>query len=108
MTRTPYGISRPTGSWRYTYRGCGPFQYDPDHTDPNEVATADKQAFIVEAVKEHKGNPKKPTGMTFWVKWEGYPEEENTSEPWKTMRLNGRLHEYLRANNLAKLVPKGY
>jgi len=85
-----------------------PFQYDPDHTDPNEVATADKQAFIVEAVKEHKGNPKKPTGMTFWVKWEGYPEEENTWEPWKTMRLNGRLHEYLRANNLAKLVPKGY
>ena len=42
-----------------------PFQYDPAHTDPNEVATADKQAFIVEAVKEHKGNPKKPTGMTF-------------------------------------------
>ncbi len=82
-----------------------PLQYDPDHTELNEVATTDKQAFIVEVVKEHWGNPKKPTGMTFWVKGR-LPEEENTWEPWKTMRLNGRSHTSAQ-KTLAKVVPKG-
>ena len=29
-------------------------------------------------------------------------------QPWKNLRLNVKLHQYLRANNLAELVPKGY
>ena len=86
-----------------------PFLYDPEHVDPQAVALADKQTFIVEAVRRHEyGTPGKPTTMRFLVKWEGYPECENTWEPWKNLRLNVKLHQYLRTNNLAKLVPKGY
>jgi hypothetical protein len=86
-----------------------PFLYDPEHVDPQAIALADKQTFIVEAVRRHEfGTPGKPTTMRFLVKWEGYPECENTWEPWKNLRLNVKLHQYLRANDLAELVPKGY
>ena len=34
-----------------------PFLYDPEHVDPQAVAFADKQTFIVEAVRRYEYGP---------------------------------------------------
>ena len=45
--------------------------------------------------------------MKFFVKWKGYDDpKENTWEPWKTLRLVDKLHDYLEQNNMKNLIPK--
>jgi hypothetical protein len=82
------------------------FDYDPDHTDPVEVSNTDSDSFIVEQIINHKGNPKRKTQMSFEVKWKNFPSSENTWEPWSFVRDTDSLHEYLRAQGLASLLPK--
>ena len=49
---------------------------------------------------------KKISSLTFEVKWTGYDEENNTWEPWKSLRDTEQLHDYLYKNGLASLVPR--
>jgi hypothetical protein len=84
------------------------YEYDPAHTDPVKVALTDKQQFLVEAIRKHYGLPTdKKSNLRFEVKWEDYPESENTIVPWHELIHNEKLHDYLRANlNLIALLPK--
>ena len=44
--------------------------------------------------------------MKFRVRWLGYDETHDTWEPWDHLRHNAKLHEYLRANKMKRLIPK--
>jgi hypothetical protein len=77
-----------------------PFRYDANRHNPEDIAIRNKKMFIVEKIISHKGKPKIKSTMSFLVKWLNYPDEENTWEPWKSLRNNTILHQYLETNNL--------
>ena len=89
-----------------------PFKYDPEHTDPVEVALTDKDLFIVDAVVAHKGNPRRKSEMTFTVKWKGYeghPDEYTDNQLYKDLKNNVSFHEYCRAHKeLLSLIPQQF
>ena len=70
------------------------------------IAVRDHHEFVVDTVLEHTGDPKKKSELSFKVRWQGYTDEHDSWEPWKNLRLVDKLHDYLRNNGMAKLVPK--
>ena len=84
-----------------------PFQYDPDTTNPFEVANSDSQLHIIERIVSHTGDKRQKSKMTFKVKWLGYDghPDEYTDEPWANVRTTIALHEYLRTHNMESLIP---
>jgi len=87
-----------------------PFQYDPDNTNPYEVANSDSQLHAIERIVSHTGDRKHKSRMTFRVKWLGYEghPDEFTNEPWANVRTTFALHEYLRLHNMESLIPKQF
>ena len=82
------------------------FYYDPIHTDPRIVANKDYKFFDVEAILKHRGKINR-SSMEFLVKWTGY--NETTWEPYKNVRDNIILHNYLKANKkLLSLLPQKF
>ena len=69
------------------------FVFNPTVTDPKQVALMDNQEFLVEDILEARGNPHRRTSLKFLVRWRGY--EETSWEPWKNLRHNIVLKEYL-------------
>ena len=82
------------------------FEYDPLHVDPLAIAAKDYEEDEVEAILEHRGNPKRKSDMDFLVRWLGFDETEDLWLPWSSLRNNTVLHQYLRDNNMEKLIPK--
>ena len=87
-------------------------------TDPVAVARVDKREFLIEKIVSHVG-PKGPgqafdrTNMqklqySFWVKWQGFPDSENTLESWTLLASKEPLHEYLRKHKADFMIPKSY
>ena len=83
---------------------------DVEHINPEEVAQKDYKTWITEAVIDHRPKKKRKdmraSQLQFLIKWEGYPHEENTWEPWANLRRNIHVHEYMRLHRLAYLIPK--
>ena len=74
---------------------------------PELVAQADDNSYTVEAVRGH--TPKKGrTDPTFWIKWQDYPEKDNTWEPFKNVNDCAVVHEYMRARGMEHLIPKQF
>jgi hypothetical protein len=72
--------------------------------NPRQVANQATNRWDVEKILSHTGNPNFRSKLKFKVKWVGW--EEPTSEPWSPEIYNLEpMHEYLRANNLVKLIP---
>ena len=116
--RGPYRVVNSIGS-RYTLldllqnkhedvliHRLHPFQYDQEFLDPKEVAMRDREEYEVEKVLNHEGDIKLKGQMQFLVKWKGYDESHNTWEPWTSLRLVDKLHEYLRKHKMGKIIPK--
>ena len=82
------------------------FRFDPAKTPPADIARRDYMEFFIENILSHKGDKKKPSTMTFLVKWLNYDSTHNTWEPWKALRTTDQLHAYLRENNMSKVIPK--
>lgn len=82
------------------------FNYDLSMGLPADTARRDYMEYFVEKVLNHSGDKKKPTSMSFHVKWLNYDDSHNTWEPWKNLRLCDALHVYLRNNNMSRFVPK--
>ena len=82
--------------------------YENGVNAPKDVANYDHSEFEVEEILNHSGKPIKnsATKMMFLVKWKGFDHEENTWEPWKNLRDNSFLHEYLKKNNFSHVLPK--
>lgn len=83
-----------------------PFLFSAEFTDPKLEAYKDKQLFLVESISSHAGNTAKKSTMDFKVKWVGLGEEYDLWLPWKELRDNVKLHEYLRAQGLSRLLAK--
>lgn len=82
-----------------------PFFYDPNLTNPEEVAMRDMNLHVVEAVLNHRGNLRyKKEEVSFEVKWIGI--EDTTWEPWKELRDNIKMHDYLRSKGLGSFIPR--
>ena len=81
-------------------------EYDPRHVDPMAIAAKDYEEDEVEAILQHRGSPKRKSDMDFLVRWLGYDETEDLWLPWSALRNNTALHQYLRDNNMEKLIPK--
>ena len=73
---------------------------------PADTARRDYMEFFVEKILAHAGDIKKPTSMSFHVKWLNFDDSSNTWEPWKSLRLCDALHDYLRNNNMTRFIPK--
>ncbi len=83
---------------------------DNEHTDPEQVAQKDYRTWITEAILDHRPKKKRKqlrrSQLEFLVKWQGYPSEENTWEPWANLRRNILAHEYLRNHRMAYIIPQ--
>ena len=44
--------------------------------------------------------------IEFLIKWRGFGEKWNTWEPYRNVRLNEVVHEYLRNNKLKRFIPR--
>ena len=84
------------------------FQYDPTITDPTDIARRDNLEFYVEKIISFKGDLRKVSSLTFLVKWLGYDETHNSYEPWKQLKDNVKLHEFLINKNLKNIIPRKY
>ena len=83
-----------------------PFHFDPLLTDPIDIARKDYLEFFVEKILHMRGDTKRYSSLEFLIKWVGYDDSHNSYEPWKNLRDVAVLHEYLKTNNLGKLIPK--
>ena len=84
------------------------FEYDPEHTDPIQVAYRDQELFNIEKVISFAGRTKPKKKWTFLVKWEGYEDTYNTWQSWDDVKGNAVVHDYLRQINMASAIPKSY
>ena len=84
------------------------FRFDPQYVTPTDVARRDYLEFFVEHIREHRGDFRKPSSMTFEVKWLNFDDSHNSWEPWANLRNTDALHRYLRLANLARLIPKEF
>ncbi len=53
----------------------------------------------------HHGDVGRLKTLAFHVKWRGFDESFNSSEPWKSLRETEMLHRYLILYGLQKLIP---
>lgn len=83
-----------------------PFDYDPEITDPRQIANKDQHLTDIEAVLNHKGNKHKSTSLTFDIKFVG--DDAIYKLPWSSVRTNELVHKYLAENNMKKLIPRTY
>jgi transposase InsO family protein len=82
-----------------------PYFYDPDRTDPLQVALKDfKDEYLVESILGDNGKWNNKADLKFHIKWVGYTD--TTWEFWANLRDNSVLHEYLLAHNRKKMIPK--
>ena len=81
------------------------FDYDPLVTDPRLVANRENRVFDVEKVLAHRGNTKRLGSLEFLVQWRGFSSDDNSWEPWKNLRTNFVLHDYLRSKGLDAFIP---
>jgi hypothetical protein len=83
-----------------------PFRYDPHIHDPLAIAAKDYQEFGVERIIKHAGDIRRPSSLDFLVRWTGYDESEDLWLPWKELRTNVKLHDYLRDKGLTPLLKR--
>ena len=85
-----------------------PFDYDPLHTDPRQVAMIEQEEFEIDTVLAHRGNLNQKSTLEFLVHWFGYDSSYDSWEPWKHLRDTDQLHAYLAHKGLDKLIPKKF
>jgi transposase InsO family protein len=83
-----------------------PYHATSQNPSPESIALKDRGEFVVNSIVRHSGNPNRKSDMDFLVRWEGYTAADDQWLPWRALRNNPKLHEYLRFNQLEKLVPK--
>jgi hypothetical protein len=77
--------------------------------DLHRLAALDKEEYEVESILIHRvvevrtGTKPKPSDYWFLVKWAGFSEEENSWEPYATLKTLSPLEEYLSKHPELKL-----
>ena len=73
----------------------------PSTVDRDEllrIAGIDHNEYVVEAIVNHRGNPRKRRDMEFLVRWKGYEPGDDTWEPYATVKDLAALDEYSAAH----------
>ena len=83
-----------------------PYLRTTQSPNPVTVAAKDNEEFLVESILAHTGNPKRYGQMDFLVRWVGYGPADDIYLPWKELRNNPVLHDYLFRVGLVKTIPK--
>jgi hypothetical protein len=86
------------------------FYYDPDRTDPFDAAIRNQFATVVDKIINHKPikesyKNQKVSEMSFTVRWKIFSSDYDRELPWKELRNNPALHQYLADNGLYALIP---
>ena len=84
--------------------------------DLSKAAYVDQQLFEVEKIisyripgfSNNKLNNTNKTKALFRVRWRDYGEEDDTEEPWDSLRSNTSLHEYLKLVHADALIPASF
>jgi hypothetical protein len=84
------------------------FDYEPLIDNPTAIAAKDYEEDEVECILSHYGDPKRKSSMDFLVRWLGFDASQDLWLPWSALHNNVKLHQYLRDNGMAKLIPKNY
>jgi transposase InsO family protein len=86
------------------------FEFDPQTTDPVQFALDEAQQKVVESVVEHEDTEGKNhiKDFNFFIKWKGKDENFNAWLPWKELRQNSIVHEYMKRNGLSSKIPKEF
>lgn len=86
-----------------------PFNYDPSRVNPSAIATKEMNMFVIDEIISHKGNLTGPkSGLTFRVRWQNCPVEDDTWEPWNSLFKTVALHKYLNKIGKSNLIPKAF
>ena len=85
-----------------------PYNYNPDFGDIESVANKDHGEVLVERILNHAGDLKKLKSLDFLVKWTDRSDKYNNWVPWKELRNNSKLFEYLASKGLKKMIPKQF
>ena len=81
-----------------------PFHFEPQYVDPVDIARCDVlSAFVVESISAHSGDTR--SNSEYLVKWAGYDNTHDLWIPFKELRDNLVLHEYLFERDLKNLIP---
>jgi hypothetical protein len=67
--------------------------------DPKELSLADKEEFYVGSIIDHRSDPKSKKSLFFKIRWLGYSPEEDTWEPYATIRDWYALDGYIRTHS---------
>ena len=68
----------------------------------------DRNECIVESIVAHTGTPSRLTSLKFLVHCAGHPTDEDSWEPWTSLRTNALLHHYLKNHNLSYIIRQVY
>jgi hypothetical protein len=82
-----------------------PYRHTDQSPNPVTVAAKDNEEFLVESILAHTGNPKRYGQMDFLVRWVGSGPADDLYLPWKELRNNPVLHEYLFRVGLVRTIP---
>ena len=83
-----------------------PFVYDPQRTNPFDVAAKEQREYLVEEILDHRGNQKRKSTLEFLVRFAGYDDTYNEWLPWENLYNVEALHDYLYEKELYELVPR--
>ena len=84
------------------------FHYDPERTNPIDIAVQNRGEFFIDSILEHRGDRQRRSTMEFKVRWLGYGPEHDSWEPYKNLAHTEQLILYLVRNRMRSLIPKGH
>jgi transposase InsO family protein len=99
------GMTRNTEFYHVT--NLRPYLTDDQFEDDDWVARRDfPSATVVSRIVDHGGDEEKKKTLLFRVRWDGLDEPDSDRWiPYREIRDNPKLHEYLRTKGLVKLIP---
>ena len=98
--------------YSFHIKNLKPFQYDELYIDPTDVVIKESQQIIVDSVIEHRiienGNPNHIRDYEFLLHWKNKDERFDQWTPWKEVRSNSIVHQYLKNNHMGNKIPKAF
>ena len=81
----------------------------PDGLQPVQVAARDYDEYLVERIIAHRtNNSHLIKDWEFQVRWSGYDPSFDDWVPYKNLRNNEFLHQYLRENHMQTRIPREF
>ena len=69
---------------------------------------ADRSEFLVDFVIDHLPRLQPDRQLRFKIRWVGYGSQYDTWEPWSELRANDRVHAYMRAHGMGRIISHMY